>query len=97
MPELEMNPADADDRKLQTGDLVEVANDRGSFQMKIRANPSIRPGLVKSDVGVAPAYTPKGLIGNVMTSGRVERSKIFKHGPNFCFNDNLVEVKKAGA
>jgi molybdopterin-containing oxidoreductase family molybdopterin binding subunit len=96
VPELEINPADAAARGLETGDNVEIFNDRGSFGCKCRLNPSIRPGTIKSDQGIPPSLLSKGLIGNVINNHKVARSDKFRFGPPSCYSDNLVEVRKAG-
>jgi molybdopterin-containing oxidoreductase family molybdopterin binding subunit len=96
IPELEMAPGDASERGIEAGDTVEVFNDRGSFKLRARVNPSIRPGSLRSDQGIPPALMIEGLIGNVIKNPRVARSSKFRFGPPACYNDNLVEVRKAG-
>jgi ferredoxin-nitrate reductase len=46
VPELEVNPIDAQHLRVQTGDWVEVRSRRGSIQVRVRATQYIRKGVV---------------------------------------------------
>jgi anaerobic dimethyl sulfoxide reductase subunit A len=92
--EMWLNPADAEKRGIQSGDRVQVSNDRGSLFIDVLVTPRITPGVVGIPQGAW--YTPdkdgidqRGSI-NVLTSQRP--TALAKANPQLT---NLVEVKKA--
>lgn len=95
-PRVEMNPRDAAPRGLNSGDLVEVFNDRGNFRARYQASPEMRPGSVRVSEGWWSRYFAAGNLQNVTNDANNPRGYKLIHGPVVPFNDTLVEVKKAG-
>ena len=91
--ELMINPVDAKVRNLQTGDSVEVFNDRGRVQIKVHVTPRIFPGVVAFPQG--GWFTPDkngtdtGPSINTLTS--LKKSPLAKANPQ---HTNFVEVEK---
>lgn len=94
-PCIEMNPTDCAARQLETGDLVEVLNDRGMAKCRVKANSAIRPGTLRCHEGYWSKYMVEGNF-QMLTNDEVnERGRDLIKGPVIPFNDTLVEVKKA--
>ena len=94
-PTIDLNPIEMSSRQLETGDVVEVFNDRGSFKCKVRANEAVRPGTASMIEGIWEKYLVEGNIQNV-TNGTVNpRGYDLPLGPVIPFNDTLIEVRKA--
>ncbi len=95
-PVLELNGVDMQSRSLQDGDIVEVFNDRGSFQIEVLANESIMPGNGRIPQGIWDSLLPAGSINNVMNPYVEDRMRLQGDGPVLAYNDTIVEIKKAG-
>lgn len=93
-PFVELNPIDATARGLSTGDLVEVYNDRGSFQCGFRANEAVRPGTCRSYYGFWEKIMPGGVVQEVTNGALNPRAFDMMAGPVVPFNDTLVEIRK---
>ncbi|MDO4399928.1 MAG: molybdopterin-dependent oxidoreductase [Coriobacteriia bacterium] len=96
-PHIELNPVDADERGLKTGDMVEVFNDRGSFRVKAYVNNSVRPGSAFMAESSFRKYLDGTLMQSVSNDKMNPRGYELPFGPMIPFNDTLIEVKKAGA
>ena len=86
-PLLEMHPADADARGLQSGQIVRIFNLRGSYRCKLDITRRARPGVVH---GLGIWWRKLGLDGknvNELTS-----QKLTDLGQGATFYDCLVEV-----
>ena len=94
-PDLEINPVDAKARGLETGDVVEVFNDRGSFKCKCLLTDAVRPGSVVIMEGTWAKYLEGGNIQNVTNDYVTPRWKVLPSGRVTGFNDTLVAIKKA--
>lgn len=93
-PTLEINPLDAKDRNLNTGDVVEVFNDRGSFKVEVKLTEYIRPGQVRLYEGWWTENMIEGNLQNVTNENVTKRHYKLVHGPVIAYADTLVEVKK---
>lgn len=93
-PRLEINPKDAKDRSLKTGDTVEVFNDRGSFQAKCFLTESQRPGQVRMHEGWWTEHMIDGNLQNLTNNNVVKRQYKLRYGSVVAYDDTLVEVKK---
>jgi molybdopterin-containing oxidoreductase family molybdopterin binding subunit len=94
-PVLELNPVDMESRGLNTDDLIEAYNDRGSFKCKVVANNAIRPGSARSFEAGWSKYIAEGNTQNVTNDHVNERDAYLLTGAPIPFNDTLIEVKKA--
>ena len=94
-PYVELNPAELDARGIAADDTVEVGNDRGSFQCRVKANPAVRPGSARMIEGASADYLASGNLQNVTNDTMVERGYELMTGPVIPFSDTLVQVKKA--
>lgn len=93
-PKLELNPVDAKERGLKNGDVVEVFNDRGSFQAKCKLTEAYRPGQIRMHEGWWTKHMIDGNLQNVTNDKFNERQYKLRYGPVIAFCDTLVEVKK---
>lgn len=94
-PTIEINPADAQSRRLANGDIVEVFNNRGSFLIKTAINESIRPGSARLAEGATADYIERGNMQSVTNDSPNERGYELLQGPVIPFSDTLVEIHKA--
>ncbi len=85
---LEMNPVDAAERGLQSGDLVTVWNQRGKVSLELLVTDATRPGVL---------YSPKGTWLNTSDTGLTVNSLIpsdiradIERGA--CYNETFVDV-----
>ena len=85
-PFLEMNPEDAAQREIKTKDLVRVFNDRGSLELEVRIDFSMKKGCVSVTNGW---WITEGGTVNFLSLGRETDM-----GFGAAYHDNLVEVKK---
>jgi len=92
-PVLEMNPADAGQRQIKDGDLIEVFNDRGRARLKARLNPGVQPGVVNLAHGWWPSHYQEGDL-NALTNDDINPVHEVTYEANMAMNDNLVEVRK---
>ena len=74
---------------------MEVANERGSFQCRVKANPAVRPGSARMIEGASADYLTSGNLQNVTNDTMLDRGYELMTGPVIPFSDTLVEVKKA--
>jgi anaerobic selenocysteine-containing dehydrogenase len=88
-PTVELHAEDAKSRNIENGDMVKVANDRGSFIAKAQINGKVKRGVVVSQGIWWQQYTRDGKNCNVTTSSRVT-----DFGGGATFFDNLIEVRK---
>lgn len=84
-PVLQINPADATQRGIGDGDLVEIFNSRGSFRVKAQLTYEVRVGCVVIPNGW---WRTQGAPVNVLSEGR---ETDMGHGS--AFHNNRVEVK----
>ena len=94
-PTVEINPDELSARGLETGDTVEVFNDRGSFCVRVAGNPSIRPGSARLMEGSTADYIAKGNMQSVTNDTMTDRGYQLMQGPVIPFSDTLVEIRKA--
>lgn len=91
-PRLEISPTDADARGIKTGDLVEVFNDRGSYQVKALVTPQMKPGCLNQFQGWWSRHFPEGHYSTLlhMTFNPAQDAVIES---NFSPYDTLVDVR----
>ena len=87
-PLLTMSPTDAGERGIRGADRVRVFNDRGSLEVAVRVDPTLRAGCVSMTNGW---WISEGGTVNFLSLGR---ETDMGHGA--AFHDNLVQVEKAG-
>ncbi|MBM4462110.1 MAG: dehydrogenase [Chloroflexi bacterium] len=92
-PRLEMSTTDAQPRRIQDGDLVEVFNDRGNVKLRARVHQAIRPGLVSVCQGWSPGDYVEGSHQS-LTHDTINPAQQLILEPNAAFYDTLVEVRK---
>ncbi len=85
--ELEMHPSDAGQRGLSDGQLVQVWNDIGKVQLRLKICNDIRRGVVCCAKGAWSETSATGQSCNALISS--SRSDI---GDGACYNDAAVEV-----
>lgn len=85
---LEINPADAADRGLKTGDVVAVWNDRGRTALKATVSDAVRPGVLYSPKGVWLRNSPTGQTVNALIPVDVRAD--IEHGA--AYNETFVEI-----
>jgi anaerobic selenocysteine-containing dehydrogenase len=93
-PKLEMNPADAEKRGIQDGDLVLVFNERGRLKIKVMVHEGIKPGVVNVNQG----WWPKDFLAGThqtLTHDAVNPAQKAVFMENTAFYDVLVQVEKA--
>ncbi|WP_283171257.1 molybdopterin-dependent oxidoreductase [Curtanaerobium respiraculi] len=95
-PHIEMNPADAKARGLESGDKVEVFNDRGSFKTKLLVNNAVRPETAFMAESTYRQYLDGTLMQSVTNDTLNPRGYALNFGPMIPFNDTLIDIKKAG-
>ena len=94
-PTVELSPSEAQKRGIADGDIVEVFNDRGSFQVRAVSNESIRPGSIRLAEGSTADYMVRGNMQSVTNDAMNERGYGLLQGPVIPFSDTLVEVREA--
>jgi len=92
-PALDMNPADAQPRGIQDGDLVRVYNDRGEVKLKARLHQGVRPGLVNIFQGWSPWDYAEGT-HQALSHDIINPAQQAVYEPNSAFYDILVEVER---
>lgn len=92
---VEMNPADAAPRGLETGDAVRVFNDRGEWLATCAVNDAIRPGSVNANEGAWMSNARGTSFQDLVNDSLNPRGEALTYGANIPFNDTLVEVAKA--
>jgi molybdopterin-containing oxidoreductase family molybdopterin binding subunit len=93
-PLLQMNPADAEPRGVNDGDIVRAFNDRGNMKLKVNVNEAIRPGTVNVNQGWWPDDFIEGT-HQELTHSAVNPAQELIFEPNSAYYDVLVEVEKA--
>ncbi len=86
-PFVEINPIDAEARRIRNGDKVKVYNDRGSVIVKTSLTYSLRKGCVVIHNGW---WGSEGCPVNALSAGR---ETDMGHGT--AFHDNMVEIERA--
>ncbi|WP_165253917.1 molybdopterin-dependent oxidoreductase [Adlercreutzia sp. ZJ304] len=95
-PTVYINPENAKERNIQSGDNVRVFNNRGEFSCEAALDESVRPGSVKIYEGWWSKHMKSGNMQEVTSDKRNLRGADYKmYGPVIPFNDTLVEVQKA--
>jgi anaerobic selenocysteine-containing dehydrogenase len=84
---LEMHPEDAAARSLSDGDRVRVHNDLGEVRVRLRLNPTLRPGVVYLPKGIWNRHTENGVASTVLVPDTVTAIS-----GGACYNDARVEV-----
>jgi anaerobic selenocysteine-containing dehydrogenase len=84
---LEISPEDAEVRRIEDGDTVRVANDRGEIDLTARINGTVQPGVVAARLNWA-RFGPGNRNINVLTS-----EKLTDMGNSATFYSVLVEVE----
>ncbi len=92
-PTLEMNPADADKRGIEDGDPVNVFNDRGKVELKVKIHRGIGPGVVNINQGWWPRDFRNGT-HQALTDSSINPAQASVYEPNAALNDIRVEVEK---
>jgi anaerobic selenocysteine-containing dehydrogenase len=86
-PLLEMNPADADARRLNDGAIVKVWNELGQVFLRLHITAAVRPGVVSSDKG---AWLRTSSNGQTVSALAPTHKADLACGA--CYNDARVEV-----
>lgn len=94
-PCIDVNPADLDALGIESGETVEVYNDRGCYAVKVNANNAIRPGTVRAVSSVTTDYTEGGNLQALTNDAVPERGYAQMCGPNIPYADTLVGIRKA--
>jgi anaerobic selenocysteine-containing dehydrogenase len=89
-PRIEIHPADAAPRGLQTGDRARVFNARGAFAADVIVSDRVRPGVVASTKG----HWLKHVRGGANANATVDERDSDMGGA--VFHDNRVEVEAVG-
>lgn len=89
-PHLDINPADAEDRNVASGDRVRVFNARGSCALWARVTDRVRAGVV-----VAPAIWWQKLSPDGRNINHLTSQAVADLGGGATFYDCLVDVEKA--
>jgi len=89
-PELAMHPDDATPRGLTDGAEVQIRNDRGRFQAKLRVTQDVRPGVV-----VAPSIWWNGKTKTARNANAVTSQRLTDIGRGATFYDCAVQVEAA--
>ena len=89
-PELEIHPADADPRDIQSGQQLRIFNSRGQFLAQAKVTDAVREGVVMAPSIWWNKHSPGG--SNVNSTTPTTLSDM---GGGATFFDNLVEVEVA--
>jgi anaerobic selenocysteine-containing dehydrogenase len=89
---LEMNPDDAEARRIEDGDPIRIFNALGEVRVNARLSPLIKRGTVAMPKGVWRRNTANGFTSNALTP-----DTLADLGGGACFNDARVEVQKIEA
>jgi anaerobic selenocysteine-containing dehydrogenase len=92
MPFVEVHPADATERGLADGDTVEVANDRGGFQARVKIGETVARGSVFCPTVWWSWHAPDGRGANWTTS-----DALADYAGGATFHGNLVELRRLPA
>lgn len=99
-PVVEINPQDASARHIKDGDLVEVFNAYGSFQLWARVTQTIRPGTLSVDHGWWAQYLAKGEYNNILLPERIKSTHENHflpavYAPGQLWKDPRVDIRRA--
>ena len=86
---IEINPIDADARRLQESEMVRMFNQQGEVRLPVRITPLVRPGTVAMPKGVWRRH-----IANRWTSNALVPDSLTDVGGGACFNDARVQIEK---
>jgi len=86
---IEVHPEDAAARGLQDGDLVEVANTRGSVTFRLKISDAMQRGVTYAPKGTWRISSKTGLTANALIPVEV-RTDI---GDGACYNETFVELR----
>ncbi|MBD3198292.1 MAG: dehydrogenase, partial [Candidatus Lokiarchaeota archaeon] len=92
-PVVEVNSVDAKKRNINTGDLVNVFNERAETILKARVSDSVRPGTVNIMEGWWIEQFENGSV-NHLTHDIINPVQNKVYEPNMHMNDVAVEIKK---
>jgi anaerobic selenocysteine-containing dehydrogenase len=84
---LEIHPADAAPRGIESGAAVRVWNDYGTVEVRARVTAAVRPGVVELPKGLWRQNTLNGATANALAP-----DSLTDVGGGACFNDARVEV-----
>jgi anaerobic selenocysteine-containing dehydrogenase len=90
-PECVMHPDDAGLRGVRDGQVVEIANDRGGFEARVRISDGIRAGVIW-----APSIWWTKLTDDHRNPNDTTSQRLTDMGEGPVFYDNLVEVSPVG-
>ncbi len=93
-PEVEINPRDAVQRNISTGDMVTVYNDRARTTLKARLSEGVGPGVINIGQGWWIDQFKEGSV-NHLTHEVINPVQEKVYEPNMHMNDVAVEVVKA--
>lgn len=93
-PLVEINPADAQTRKIENGDLVRVFNDRGQVKLRAKLSHHIKQGVVDITEGWWPEDYLQGH-HNELAHTRINPAQQAILQSNAAFFDVLVQVEKS--
>lgn len=88
-PKVRLHPRDARARSLQSGETVEIYNDRGAFRAELEITEDVRPG-----VACAPSIWWPSLAGGT-NANAVTSQRLTDVGRGATFYDCAVEVRSA--
>jgi anaerobic selenocysteine-containing dehydrogenase len=87
---LEINPADAEPRGIESDDDVRIYNGLGEVRLSAHVTPLVRPGTVAMPKGLWRRSTANGYTSNVLVP-----DTLTDLGAGACFNDARVQIEKA--
>ncbi|WP_028116798.1 DMSO/selenate family reductase complex A subunit [Ferrimonas senticii] len=89
-----MNPLDAEERGLQSGDIVHVFNDRGTIELPVKVTPRIMIGVTALGQGAWVKFNEQGIdVGGCLNTVTSQRPTPVAKGNGQ--HTNRVEIKKA--
>jgi molybdopterin-containing oxidoreductase family molybdopterin binding subunit len=92
-PFVEINPIDANDRRIFDGDYVTVFNDRGKTTLIARISESVGPGVVNINEGWWIDQFKEGSV-NHLTHDIINPVQEKVYEPNMHMNDVAVQIKR---
>jgi molybdopterin-containing oxidoreductase family molybdopterin binding subunit len=93
-PRVEMNPIDAEKRRIDDGDAIKIFNDRGFFKAHVNVTEGIKPGALNLTQGWWPEHLIEGHYSDLthMPLNPVQETILESNYPIY---DCLVEVEKS--
>lgn len=89
MEVVEMNPADANAKKLKSGEVVSVWNEQGKVQLSLLVSQATRPGVLYSPKGTWLRTSDTGQSVNVLIPSDIRTD--IESGA--CYNETFVDVE----